>query len=249
MTDIDVSVRPSSSAHPAIAGTSGPRDYPRDRSLPELFEEQAAARPHALAARHGERTLTYGELSARSGALAAHLLARGVEPGTPVGVCGSRSLEALVALLGILKAGCAYVPLDEDLPPARLRAMAEDAGLRAAVVLPGSTGPVRGLPVCVELDAVELVAGAQPSAPAPSPRRTAATTALKTLTLVESPTTIWPGAAPTSRPIRSPTRSGAVHQPDSRHERMRSRPHSCPTTSARRAGTARGRAPRELPSR
>lgn len=155
MTDIDVSARPAPTARPGTAGTSGTRDYPRDRSLPELFEEQAAARPQALAARHGDRTLTYGQLGARSDALAAHLLDRGVEPGTPVGVCGSRSLEALVALLGILKAGCAYVPLDEDLPPARLRAMAEDAGLRAAVVLPGSTDPVRGLPVRVEFDTVE----------------------------------------------------------------------------------------------
>ncbi|MDT0449273.1 amino acid adenylation domain-containing protein [Streptomyces hesseae] len=163
MTDIDVSVRPSSIGLPGTAGTSGPHDYPRDRSLPELFEEQAAARPQALAARHGDRTLTYGQLSARSDALAAHLLGRGVEPGTPVGVCGSRSLEALVALLGILKAGCAYVPLDEDLPPARLRAMAEDAGLRAAVVLPGSAIPVRGLPVRVELDTVDLDARPVPT--------------------------------------------------------------------------------------
>ncbi|MFG2180875.1 amino acid adenylation domain-containing protein [Streptomyces abikoensis] len=155
MTDIDVSARPAPTGRPGTAGASGTRDYPRDRSLPELFEEQAAARPQALAARHGDRTLTYGQLGARSDALAAHLLDRGVEPGTPVGVCGSRSLEALVALLGILKAGCAYVPLDEDLPPARLRAMAEDAGLRAAVVLPGSTDPVRGLPVRVEFDTVE----------------------------------------------------------------------------------------------
>ncbi|MHA7958372.1 amino acid adenylation domain-containing protein [Streptomyces sp. L500] len=157
MTDIDVSARPAPTARPGAAGASGTRDYPRDRSLPELFEEQAAARPQALAARHGDRTLTYGQLGARSDALAAHLLDRGVEPGTPVGVCGSRSLEALVALLGILKAGCAYVPLDEDLPPARLRAMAEDAGLRAAVVLPGSADPVRGLPVRVEFDTSDTV--------------------------------------------------------------------------------------------
>ncbi|MFI9721782.1 amino acid adenylation domain-containing protein [Streptomyces sp. NPDC052396] len=163
MTDIELSVRPLSCARPELNGI---REYPRDRCLPELFEEQATARPEAPAARHRDRTLTYGQLSARSDALAAQLLARGVEPGTPVGVCGSRSLEALVALLGILKAGCAYVPLDEDLPPARLRAMAEDAGLRAAVVLPGSAGPVRGLAVRVEFDTVDHTADAN-SIPAP----------------------------------------------------------------------------------
>lgn len=153
MADIDVFVRSTPLTSPASTGPDAP-DYPRDRRIPELFEEQAAARPRALAARHGDRTLTYGELAARSDALAARLIARGIEQGSLVGVCGSRSLEALVALLGILKAGCAYVPLDEDLPPARLRAMAEDTGLRAAVVLPGSAGRVRGLRVRVELDAV-----------------------------------------------------------------------------------------------
>ncbi|MGA5129867.1 amino acid adenylation domain-containing protein [Streptomyces olivoreticuli] len=169
MADIDVFVRTAPIASPAPAGSTdayGPDvpPYPRDRRIPELFEVQAAARPRALAARHGDRTLTYGELDARSDALAASLLARGVEPGSPVGVCGSRSLEALVALLGILKVGCAYVPLDEDLPPARLRAMAEDAGLRAAVVLPGSAGRVRGLRVRVDLDAVD---GTVPAGSAP----------------------------------------------------------------------------------
>ncbi|MBH1937668.1 amino acid adenylation domain-containing protein [Streptomyces sp. AV19] len=150
MTDTDVSSRPF--PRPASFPVPPAPGYPRDRRIPELFAAQAAARPDAPAARHGERTLTYGQLDARSDALAARLLARGVEPGDLVGVCGSRSLEALVALLGILKAGCAYVPLDEDLPPARLRAMAEDAGLRAAVTLPGSERPVRGLRVSIGLD-------------------------------------------------------------------------------------------------
>ncbi|MFD4459571.1 amino acid adenylation domain-containing protein [Nocardia sp. NPDC058480] len=126
--------------------------YPRDACIPELFQAQAAARPDEPAARHGERALTYGQLAARAEDVAARLLAQGVEPGDLVGVCGSRSLEALVALLGILVAGCVYVPLDEDLPPARLRAMAEDAGLRAAVVLPGSAHRMRGLRVRIELD-------------------------------------------------------------------------------------------------
>ncbi|MFC4376311.1 amino acid adenylation domain-containing protein [Nocardia halotolerans] len=140
------------SAHPGSVSTGTPTPgYPRAACIPELFLAQAAFRPDALAARHGDRTLTYGQLAARAEALAARLLARGVVPGELVGVCGSRSLEALVALLGILEAGCAYVPLDEDLPPARLRAMAEDAGLRAAVTLPGSTCRVRGLRVRVGL--------------------------------------------------------------------------------------------------
>lgn len=155
MTHTDVSSRP-------LPGTAPLPGYPRDHRIPELFAAQAAARPDAPAARHRGRTLTYGQLDARSDALAARLLARGVEPGDLVGVCGSRSPEALVALLGILKAGCAYVPLDEDLPPARLRAMAEDAGLRAAVTLPGSERPVRGLRVSIGLNGTEDGSAAPP---------------------------------------------------------------------------------------
>ncbi|MEV4506886.1 amino acid adenylation domain-containing protein [Streptomyces klenkii] len=154
-------------AHPAPLT---PHGYPRERSLTELFAAQAGLRPHDPAARHHDRTLTYGQLAARSDAFAARLLAHGIEPGSPVGVCGSRSLEALVAFLGILKAGCAYVPLDEELPPARLRAMAEDAGLRAAAVLPGSGRRIRGLLTWIEVDAVGTETAAAPGVPAaPAP--------------------------------------------------------------------------------
>ncbi|MCA6091397.1 amino acid adenylation domain-containing protein [Streptomyces sp. SCA3-4] len=164
MTDTDVSSRlllprspaPAPASDPSPTASGAPATgYPRDSRIPELFEAQAAARPDAPAARHGERTVTYGQLDAHADALAARLLARGVRPGDLIGVCGSRSLEALVALLGILKAGCAYVPLDDDLPPARLRAMAEDAGLSAAVTLPGSTRRVRGLRASVEIGSLD----------------------------------------------------------------------------------------------
>ena len=95
-----------------------------------------------------------------------------------MGVCGSRSLEALVAFLGILKAGCAYVPLDEDHPPARLRAMAEDAGVHVAVILPGSTRRIRGLHTRIEIDPVADTAHAParrefPAGTRPRPRPTA----------------------------------------------------------------------------
>ncbi|MFE7571516.1 amino acid adenylation domain-containing protein [Streptomyces sp. NPDC057539] len=116
--------------------------------------------------------MTYGQLSADSDRLAARLLAAGVEAGSAVGVCGSRSLEALVAFLGILKAGCAYVPLDEDHPPARLRAMAEDAGVHVAVVLPGSVRRIRGLRTRVELGRITDAPPAAESTPLPSPAAT-----------------------------------------------------------------------------
>ncbi|MFF5129274.1 amino acid adenylation domain-containing protein [Streptomyces syringium] len=124
----------------------------RERCLHELFEEQAARRPDAPAARQGDRGLTYRELSVRSTVLADRLRTAGVRGGDAVGVAGTRSPEALVAFLGVLKAGAAYVPLDDTHPPARLQAMAEDAGVRVAVVLPGSTCRLRHLQARLELD-------------------------------------------------------------------------------------------------
>ncbi|EPH43897.1 amino acid adenylation domain-containing protein [Streptomyces aurantiacus] len=111
------------------------RPYPSGSTLDQLFDEQAALRPDAPAAVHGQALLTYGELRSRSDLLADRLREAGAGPGDFVGVCGSRSLDALVALLGVLKSGAAYVPLDDGLPPERLRAMAEDTGLRVIVAL------------------------------------------------------------------------------------------------------------------
>ncbi|MFI5782035.1 amino acid adenylation domain-containing protein [Nocardia sp. NPDC051570] len=126
--------------------------YPRDLSVHEVFDNQAALRPRASAAVDHGRSLTYGELAVRSAALAARLVDAGVRPGDTVGVSGGRSLEAMVAFLGILKAGGAYVPLDDSAPPRRLQAMAEEAGLQTVVTLPGSVCRVRRIRTRIELD-------------------------------------------------------------------------------------------------
>ncbi|KAA6212543.1 amino acid adenylation domain-containing protein [Streptomyces albofaciens JCM 4342] len=149
--------------------------YPRDHCLHELFEERARAAPRAPAVRHGDRTLTYGELSRCSDALARRLLTAGVRPGSTVGVLGGRCPEALVAFLAALKCGAVYVPLDDAYPPARLRAMAEEADVRVAVALPGSTSRVRGLRACIEGDLTAPAPGAgacDPTGP-PAPRAAA----------------------------------------------------------------------------
>lgn len=136
---------------PDTAGNTVP--YPRGATLPELFERQAALRPRANAATDHGRNLTYGELARRSDALAARLLDAGVRPGDAVGVCGDRSLDALVAFLGILKAGAAYVPLDVETPPQRSQAMAEDAGLNTVVTLPGCVCRIRRIRTKIALGA------------------------------------------------------------------------------------------------
>ena len=113
----------------------------------------------ALAGEGGE--LSYAELSARADALAAALAARGALPGERVGLCLDRSVEAAVAVLGILRAGATYVPLDPAYPLDRLRFIAADASLTRVV---GDAAAAARL----GLDGVEAVGTAQPAAPAPA---------------------------------------------------------------------------------
>jgi amino acid adenylation domain-containing protein len=102
-------------------------DYATDILVHELFERQAARTPHAVAVVCGDRDLTYAELNARANRLAHHLSARGARRGTLVGVYLERSMETVVAVLGVLKAGAAYLPLDPSYPRERLAYMLEDA--------------------------------------------------------------------------------------------------------------------------
>ena len=103
------------------------RDYPREAGIHELFEEQVARSPEAVAVSYGEEELSYGELNARGNRLAHHLRRHGVGLEVPVGICMERSVEMVVGLLGILKAGGAYVPLDPSYPKERLAFMLEDS--------------------------------------------------------------------------------------------------------------------------
>ncbi|WP_244237973.1 non-ribosomal peptide synthase/polyketide synthase, partial [Corallococcus terminator] len=101
-------------------------EFPRGSSLHQLFEAQAERTPDAIALQFEGQQLTYGQLDARANQLAHHLRIRGVGPETLVGVCLERSLEMVVALLGVLKSGAAYVPLDPSTPTERLIGMLED---------------------------------------------------------------------------------------------------------------------------
>ncbi|HZG43595.1 MAG TPA: amino acid adenylation domain-containing protein, partial [Longimicrobium sp.] len=98
-----------------------------------LFAEQARRTPDAPALLHGGRATTYAALDRRAEALARRLRALGVGPETRVGVCAERTPELLVAVLGIWKAGGAYLPLDPDYPAERLAWMASDARLPVVV--------------------------------------------------------------------------------------------------------------------
>jgi amino acid adenylation domain-containing protein len=102
-------------------------DYPRDKCLHDLFAEQAARTPDAVALVYEDSALTYGELDRRANQLGHHLQKLGVGPEVIVGLCVERSLEMVVGLLGILKAGGAYLPLDPTYPAERLAYMVSDA--------------------------------------------------------------------------------------------------------------------------
>jgi amino acid adenylation domain-containing protein len=107
--------------------------YPKDRCLHELFEEQAARGPDAVAVTFEDRRWTYRELNERADRLARRLSQFGVGPDTLVAVCVERSLDMVAALLGVHKAGGAYVPLDPAYPRERLAYMLRDS--EALVVL------------------------------------------------------------------------------------------------------------------
>jgi amino acid adenylation domain-containing protein/thioester reductase-like protein len=102
------------------------RDIPQG-TLPELFEEQAGRTPDAVAVVYEEQALTYRELNERANRLAHLLISRGIGPEDIVALATRRSLEMVVALLGILKAGAAYLPIDPDYPGERVAFMLEDA--------------------------------------------------------------------------------------------------------------------------
>ena len=104
--------------------------YERDLCVHQLVESQAARRPDAPAVVYGENQINYGELNRRANQLAHYLRRHGVGLETRVGVLMQRSADWIVALLGILKAGGVYVPLDGSYPAQRLRFMVEDAEVR-----------------------------------------------------------------------------------------------------------------------
>ncbi|GAA6615351.1 amino acid adenylation domain-containing protein [Scytonema sp. NUACC26] len=105
-------------------------DYPQDKCIHQLFEEQVELTPNAVALVYQNKQLTYRELNTRANQLAHYLQSLGVGPEVLVSICTERSLEMIVGLLGILKAGGAYVPLDPTYPQERLEFMLHDSQIK-----------------------------------------------------------------------------------------------------------------------
>jgi amino acid adenylation domain-containing protein len=132
-----------------------------------FFQAQAARTPEALAlfgagvGGAADRRLSYGELAQRAARLARRLRARGVGPETRVGLFAERSVEMIVAMLGILESGAAYVPLDPEYPAERLAFLLADAGI-ALVVTAGPQVPLSDLPAGVSTLDVDSDEAAEP---------------------------------------------------------------------------------------
>lgn len=102
-------------------------DYHNDATIQQLIEQQVEKTPDAIALVFNEHKLSYRELNKRANQLAHHLISMGARPETLVGLCLERSLEMVIAILGVLKAGAAYVPLDPTHPAERLNDILNDA--------------------------------------------------------------------------------------------------------------------------
>src|SRR5690606_32823940 len=110
----------------------------------QLFASQAAASPDAIAVTSGDAHLTYAALDCAAARVAGELRLRGIGREDRVGVCAGRGLAMAAGVLGILKAGAAFVPLDPSYPDDRLRYISADAGIGTIVTVPGMAARLPG---------------------------------------------------------------------------------------------------------
>ena len=121
-------------------------DFPREKCIHQLIEEQVEQTPDAIAIIHDQAQITYSELNRRANALAKHLQELGVGPEIRVGILMRKSLEIVESLLGVLKAGGAYVPIHISSPTERIQFMLKDANVQVLLtnIDPGRLDEFRG---------------------------------------------------------------------------------------------------------
>jgi iturin family lipopeptide synthetase A len=156
----DISLLPSNQRQLALTTWNDTEaELPPIRCVHQLFDEQAACMPDAIAVVFGETQLTYHDINQRANQVAHYLQQQGISPELRVGICMDRSPDMIVGLLGILKAGGAYVPLDPTYPQGRLHVMLQDAEVqivltqeRWAEELPQCEAAI----VCLDTDWAEI---------------------------------------------------------------------------------------------
>ncbi|BCN02235.1 hypothetical protein RPSA_47710 (plasmid) [Ralstonia solanacearum] len=145
-----LTVLPEAERHQQIDGWNRTQAaYASASTLPGLVEAQAARTPDAIAVEHGTSKLSYRELDRLANRLAHRLIAQGVAPDARVGLCVERGLPMVIGVLGILKAGGSYVPLDPSYPRDRLAYMLEDSAPVAVVAQSGTRDRLGDRPVAV----------------------------------------------------------------------------------------------------
>ncbi|WP_122625707.1 non-ribosomal peptide synthetase, partial [Pseudomonas viridiflava] len=130
------------------------RDYPRKQPVQRLFEQRAARHPDRVAAEHGQRSMTYGELNAQANRLAHYLIEQGVAPDDHVAIVLPRSMELLIGQLAVSKCAATFVPLDVNAPAERQSYMLDDC--QAVCVLTRSTATINAATRRIDLDSLDL---------------------------------------------------------------------------------------------
>ena len=139
-----------------LNGFSGPVvDYPADLTALDLIAEQVALHPDTEAVRCGKQSLSYAELDAQANQLSNYLRQKGIQNEQLVGVCMNRSIEMLVSILGIMRSGGAYLPIDPNYPQQRLDYILEDSQLQWIIVDESGTEII---PESDDYDRINLVA-------------------------------------------------------------------------------------------
>ncbi|MBN2862737.1 MAG: amino acid adenylation domain-containing protein [Bacteroidales bacterium] len=135
------------------------REYPREKTIHELFEEVVQEKPDNIALLFEGREMSYGELNHKANCLAKLLRDKGIKPGSFVGIMTDRSIEMMVGILGILKSGAAYVPIDPSYPKERITFMLEDGDVKILLVQ-GSLGKrIETTQQIIDLDDASLYTG------------------------------------------------------------------------------------------
>ncbi len=146
--------------------------YPQDQTLAALFEAQVLRSPGAVALIQADRSVSYAQLNARANQLAHYLRERSVGPDVPVAICMERSADCLVAILAILKAGAAYLPLDPHYPQDRISFMLTDANVPLVLVHGATRERFAGHdPRVLCVDADQIVISRCPASNGPAPAR------------------------------------------------------------------------------
>lgn len=143
-------------------------DYQQNKCIHQLFEEQAENTPDAIAVVFEDSSLSYNELNRRANQVAHHLLALGIRPDDRIAICVERGLDMLIGLLGILKSGAAYIPLDPSYPGERLAYMLSDSKPVALLTQSALQKSLTNLAIpVVLLDALAIFAEQSAENPAP----------------------------------------------------------------------------------